>query len=823
MGTVCRFTCGSRTFTISGIYQLASGFEPPATLEVADIATGGSANKFGGGELVSTRTLPRDYSFSILVKGNSVTQNDLAIDRLDTFLRSGSNKIPVYFEWNPSADVSAQPYWGQYGATRKAKVLKGHCEKSGEAYLVDDVRMRMITADVTLTLNPVEGKSQRMGIATGGILENRMFSPDGSSRGLIIPEATTNLIVNPVFGNTDPDNAWATGAGLKTLTNTDKEFVYYGCTNSIVLSCGTVASGTFAGTLNVGTTTTHTFSAYVKKPDGSTAGTADAQIFYGAAQTSSYTALGNGVTRISYSGAGTNADVATGIKLNTVGADVYLMGYQAENKPYPTPLAYGDLMGNAWTGAAHASTSTRTAARWSIRTAVDGINYGEGTIRLVWTPDKANTALTADVWLFGESDGKFEAKFGNADEKFYFTDGVNTISSSATTFAADTPMVLHFTYSSAGLKIYRAGVEIATGATFTPTLFSGSFYLGTDELTAAHCNGTFAGFQTYRYALSATEIANDYANVWQHVSAGDGYGQCLEPIPWIFSLAAYPACDAYCDSTHRDWIICGGVPGSYPAETKLYAITGDDRSLLISNHQSQVFHNPSDYFANFSGSADASALGGSVYVKTNVGATPVYGTSISIAPSITRDLSQYPVRLWASLSDAGSALRIAPRVELNISSAGHTGDYRPISTGTALKQFVSYSVSNMENPEIRPEYLSYAYSDTIDYELWLSRTSGTANVSIDYMRVMFGDLSYVYNDIASSSNGIILHGNTAFVIFASSLIIKKITTVQGNLFELHPDTLNHVIMLDGDIGSNTDLTADVQIAFIDITPRYALA
>src|SRR5574341_660759 len=80
MGTVCRFTCGSRTFTISGIYQLASGFEPPATLEVADIATGGSANKFGGGELVSTRTLPRDYSFSILVKGNSVTQNDLAID-----------------------------------------------------------------------------------------------------------------------------------------------------------------------------------------------------------------------------------------------------------------------------------------------------------------------------------------------------------------------------------------------------------------------------------------------------------------------------------------------------------------------------------------------------------------------------------------------------------------------------------------------------------------------------------------------------------------------------------------------------------------------
>ncbi len=211
-----------------------------------------------------------------------------------------------------------------------------------------------------------------------------------------------------------------------------------------------------------------------------------------------------------------------------------------------------------------------------------------------------------------------------------------------------------------------------------------------------------------------------------------------------------------------------------------------------------------------------------MYVKTNVGAAGVYGTSISIAPTITRDLSQYPVHIWASLSDAGSALQIAPRVELNANNVGHTGDYRPISTGTALKQFVTYDVGNMENPEVKNIKFPI-HSDSLDYELWLARTSGTANVSIDYLQPLFGDFAYVYNDVAANSRDFLINGNNVYILNTTGPVVTKITTIQGKVFELYPDTLNHVIMLTGDLGGTTDIAATTTISYIDVIPRYALA
>ncbi len=824
MGYICKLVRGSLTLNLnSAPYSLASGFVPPAINEVASIAVGTSANRYGGGRKVDDRTLPRDYSFSVRVMGNSNKQCEAAIDRLDLFLRQGTDDNPNYFIFKPDNNIPVDPLWGQDSASRRCKILKGHCEKSGDMYSEADIRNRVIFADVTMTINGVEGLLQRAGLAMGGIIENKMFSPDGVSRGLMIPEGTINIFDNPVFGNADPDNQYTTGAGAISATNADKDFVYPGATNSIKLTCVTAATATFYQSITTAAVA-HTHSAWVKKADGTAASATDVKIYYDAAQTSTYTYLGNGITRVSFSNTPTAAAHNIGVILMTVGATIYLMGCQSEAKAYPTPLCWGDLMGCSWGGTAHAdaSTSTRTAAWWGV-SAAKSLNIAEGTMVVVWMPDKANTELAADVWLFEEA-FEFQARFDNDDEKFYFTDGTNTISSSATTYAANTPMVLHFVYEAGSLKIYRAGAEIATGGTYTPHVFGDNLFLGTDESGANHCNGTFLGFHTYDYALSATEIANDYANIWQHVSGGDGYGQQLEPIPWTYSTDGDGVCDAYCDATHQDWIICGGIPGSLPAETILYVINSTaDRSLTIVNHQSPVFHSPSDYFLDKSGTADAAALGGQVLTVANVNLTAVLGAAVSIAPAITRDLNQYPVRIWASLNDVGANLKIAPRVELNANSVGHTGDYRPITTSATLKQFITFDVDNMENPEI--QYGKHSiYSDTLDYELWLQRSvSGAANVTIDYLRVLFGDFTYIYNDVAANSRGFLVNGNEVYILNHTTLVVTKITTIQGKVFELHPDTLNHVIMLTGDLGSDTDNTKNTVISYIDVIPRWALA
>jgi hypothetical protein len=375
---------------------------------------------------------------------------------------------------------------------------------------------------------------------------------------------------------------------------------------------------------------------------------------------------------------------------------------------------------------------------------------------------------------------------------------------------------LHYVYEPGSLKIYRAGAEIATGSTYTPAYTIGSlFYLGTDDDTNLHANGTFSGLTTFPRAMTATEVANDYANVWAHVSGGDGYGQRLEPILWVFDNAGDAIIDNYCDATHWDWILCGGIPGSLPARTILHTVnSADGRSLTISNHQSRVFHTPTEYFT----AVDASPT---------VNTTALLGKAINVAATTQKDLTQYPARLWVSLHDHGTNLTIAPRVELNAGSVGHTGDYRPIVADTTNKDFITYDVANIENPVQKyaifdtPDYLVF---DSVDYELWLQRTAdGSADVTIDYMRAMFGFYTYVYNDVAANSDELLVDGNTAYFIDNAGGSLYKIQTVDFDLFELYPDTINHIILQTGDLGANTVTTATTTIQSITITPRWALA
>ena len=107
--------------------------------------------------------------------------------------------------------------------------------------------------------------------------------------------------------------------------------------------------------------------------------------------------------------------------------------------------------------------------------------------------------------------------------------------------------------------------------------------------------------------------------------------------------------------------LSSGVSRSLPAQTVLYARNDDNnRSLTIVNHQSPVFHGPSDYFADKSGTANAAALGGAVLTVANVNTTPVLGAAVSIAPSITKDLGQCSVHIWAALDDACVTCRSPP-------------------------------------------------------------------------------------------------------------------------------------------------------------------
>lgn len=156
---------------------------------------------------------------------------------------------------------------------------------------------------------------------------------------------------------------------------------------------------------------------------------------------------------------------------------------QMEEKSYPTPYADGSLPGHSWTSTAHASTSTRPAA--TLRYA-NPLDTPAGELSLWWKPAAANTGPTA--YFFDE--GNLEAYFNSADDRIYLTDGTNTISTAALTFAADVGQDLRFTWSVLnGLAIYRNGVLAASGASYKAPAFGANLYVGSDAAGANQANG----------------------------------------------------------------------------------------------------------------------------------------------------------------------------------------------------------------------------------------------------------------------------------------------------------------------------------------------
>jgi hypothetical protein len=177
----------------------------------------------------------------------------------------------------------------------------------------------------------------------------------------------------------------------------------------------------------------------------------------------------------------------------------YVDAMQVEVGP-PTPYLDGSLDDHAWTSTAHASTSTRPAA--TLRYA-NPLSATAGTLALRWKPACDQTGPT--MYLFDE--GGLKAYFDSADDTIKFSDGTNTISTAALTFSAEVWQSLIFTWSSSGLKIYRNGVEAATGATYSAPSLGADLYAGSDAVGANQANGLIDDLAVLDRAITAAEAA----------------------------------------------------------------------------------------------------------------------------------------------------------------------------------------------------------------------------------------------------------------------------------------------------------------------------
>lgn len=793
---IARLVCGSRTLTISsGRYQIETDFIPPPAQLLAQMSDGTISNRSFGATKIGQRAVNRSWSFAVQCTGSSEREVRQAKHDLAVFLSyAGADKNnPLYLEYKPNSDVGVPPLWGQGGWLRY-EVRHAQPPSIVARYGETDFRARNVVVRLNLEISPyAEGLRQRLASATGGVLEDTVGTIDGRSRGLMIPPATTNGFTNPIFGHSTYNNGWSTTATI--AQNTDPNFVLFGSNSVKVLG-----NGVFYQSLTL-TAATYTLSFYARRIDGAAVTSSDCQVYFNnALQTSTYTAIENGWYRISYTGTAAATPANYGMSAAAT-RTVCVDGFQVENVGFATPLAYGDLLGCAWTGTAHASTSTRTAARVRLAIDTDVWNNGEFTIAWIWKAPAANTSLaTAYFWDFGST---FHCRFDTTNDEIVYRDGTNQVTSAAQTISEGEVIVYHATAKpGVGLVLYKNGVSIGTAATYTPVAAPTYLYIGTTTGAASHTAGAFVDFSIHDRALTSSEVLGDYNNLAPILADGQRVGS----VPWLWTKDGDDAVDNYYDSTHHMHAVSGGIPGSIDAITNIKLTTeensiGFNVYLALYAVDNQI--DPTDFFGNDSGTADGDALGGTALVSdVSTGSTYNLATTLS-----WKNFRGGNLALLIRSKDAGSNLSLDALYTIGSSEISNTESSR---VGT------TYGIQLLQE-----QYIDF-FPETpgITLSIVASRSSGSGNFSVDYDLILPGRIC-VLPSLNNGYNIFDYSSQRTLVYLYNSSLASEFNAYVGTPIEMSPDKYNYLFSHVGDSDVST-LTRTVTYNFVKVTPRYLL-
>ena len=571
MGYIAKLTKGTTSIDLNaGRYKLAEDFVPPSTSITPYITEGGIKT----GETA----LPRDWGFGVRVWGASSAEVKRGADDLANFLRgAGDEAQPLYFEWREDNNVSAEPVWGQFGATRRMEVVSGSVGY-WESYATGTVMTRAVFVPVALTIKPwAQGARQRLATATGGICEDWIGTTDGRSRGLQIPEASTNKMTNPVFGHTTFGNGWTAGDDLTAAKNTNPEYTLFGLNSAKLTTNG--VHRTYTQSIAAGNTNDHSLSFYAKLPNGGAVSALQVSAYYaGPGAATTYISVGDGWYRCYAIYEGIAAANATGVVVEDK-CVVYITGVQFEERDYLTPLHYGDMLGCAWTGAVHATSSTRAAASVTLPLA-DLYSVGAGTFRVVWKADRSSVSYPAEsFYLLHTTTGTIWLGYNGFGVTQWGSAGA---SSPVDTFPVGETLVFHLVWDQmVGSSLYINGILAGSSAyaIWTP---GANLYIGSQNDATNQIGGTFLGFSIYHgYGMTAAEVLADYNNIAPLVADN----QSVDPIPYIWTKDGDNIVDYEDSGAYRNIATIGGVAGDAPAKTefKVTTVGMNDADVYMGN------------------------------------------------------------------------------------------------------------------------------------------------------------------------------------------------------------------------------------------------
>lgn len=784
-------------------YWLAQDFTPPETAITPMFA--GDA-----GDVFDRTESNRAFSFTVAITGSSAGQIDGAVRAIKTMLARAGQSEPLYLVYNAS-DTVPDPLWGQFGAALRYEVAYGAVALA-DGYMVGVRRATDLNVRIAVTIKPYAlGKQQRLASALGGIIEDTFGAVDGLSRGLFIPEAATNKLTNPVFDNATWNSGWTTEANLISSQNTDSRFVLFGRNSARLIGMASVpTNGALYQSINVGNTNTHLLSFYARKPDESAVTASDIRPRYNATvyAAATYTAVGGGWYRVTQAVTGVNASVAVGAVVQTPGVTIYIDGVQIEERAYATPVVHGDLLGCAWTGTAHASTSTRTAAV---------VKLPSGPTILPDAPFSARVAFKS-LPVLGTAEGEIlDARDGShlTALRFYMAAGVTPtvtyggVTLTGAALAANTTYIYHITYDGATIRLYLNGVS-ASSASATPTAAGPTLFVGCNYASAVQMQGSLREFSTFDVALSATQVAADYANAAAAVADGGR----LESVPWHWTIDGDDVYDNCLDSTRTNWGVIGSVPGTAPADT-LFDLTasGVDTTIDLALNPIEQWVNPSKYiYADFSGTVDANSSGGAYKQSTIDTSGLVLLTVLTIQDDLIR-FKAIEGRQFTPLMrvyDVGASA-VDYRVQPYSATSAYVNSLKTLSASWQIARLTAFEMYDAQSVLIQE-----GTEENVTISLIPLRSVGSADIRLDYVLLMIGTLVSL-SGFAASSPSVKLNGAQGIEYLPASsnrYSLPKVSAIGGRL-EVSPNRFNTLV-----VNLGATITRTLTMNAVKVTPRY---
>jgi hypothetical protein len=278
--------------------------------------------------------------------------------------------------------------------------------------------------------------------------------------------------------------------------------------------------------------------------------------------------------------------------------------------------------------------------------------------------------------------------------------------------------------------------------------------------------------------------------------------------------------DAYCDATHADYGVIGGISGNVPAITSVLFSRNLGVApvrILLALDTNKNFRPESELFKDFQTSAFAAALNGE-FDEYSVTSSDVAFEEGTISTTFGNEYAGKFLYPLITVRDNGGA-NLTWKVSAAMTGTIISG-YTPIAATTTLKYFL---LQQMSIPAYAKNIASLltGFVTTLNIGFTAKRTvAGAANVGLDTARALFGTvMEFVPYTTSLTATNLYEDGKIYYVLATTSW--GSALDAVGGKIEFKPGEYNFFSIKLGN--GSTWTTADYfTVSSASITPRWSL-